>query len=53
MSVKFGDIISKYNGLEDFAEWIEKVELLANLQNVKSLRKIFPLFLVINLWTIM
>ena len=46
MSVKFGDIISKYDGSEDFAEWIEKVELVASLQNVKSLQKFFPLFLV-------
>ena len=59
MSVKFGDIISKYDGSEDFAEWIEKVELVASLQNVKSLQKFFRYFLlvahlvVINLWTIM
>ena len=48
MSVKFGDIISKYDIIwfTKFSEWIEKVELVASLQNVKSLQTFFPLFLV-------
>ena len=45
MSVKFSDIIEKYNGEGDFLEWITKLELVASLQKVHDLAKFIPLFL--------
>ena len=45
MSIKFADVLSSYDGEGDFGEWIKKVELVAQLQNVKNLASFFPLFL--------
>ena len=45
MSIKFADVLSNYDGEGDFGEWIKKVELVAQLQNVKNLVSFFPLFL--------
>lgn len=45
MSLKFSDIIKQYSGDGDFSEWLEKLELVANLQGVKELEKFLPLFL--------
>ena len=46
-SVKLTDIISKYEGISsgDFTEWVEKLELVAALQNVSDLKSFMPLFL--------
>ena len=46
-SVKVSDIITKYEGSAsgDFAEWLEKLELVAKLQKVEDLHTFLPLFL--------
>jgi len=45
ISVKFADLIRQYDGTGDFLEWLEKLELVAALQNVADLEKFLPLFL--------
>jgi len=45
MSMKLGDIIKCYDGIEDFSEWISKFELVARLQKLSDLDTILPLFL--------
>lgn len=45
LSVKFGEIIPLYNGEGDFAEWLQKLELVADIQGVKKLEDFLPLFL--------
>ena len=46
-SVKLTDILSKFedNASGDFAQWLEKLELVAKLQNVSDLKSFLPLFL--------
>ena len=47
-SVKFSDIICRYEDQSisgDFAEWIEKLELVAKLQKIEDLKSFLPLFL--------
>lgn len=46
MSIKFSDIIEKYNGKSDFSDWIDRLEMIADLQDVKDLAKFMPLFLI-------
>ena len=45
-SIKLADVIQQYDGSTDFAEWLQKVEYVANLQGVKDLAKFVPLFLI-------
>ena len=45
MSLKFGNLIKEFDGKEDFAEWIRKVELVAELQEIENKQKFVPLFL--------
>jgi len=45
MSVKFTDLIEKYDGEGDFSEWIAKLEFVAKLQKIEDLENFFPLFL--------
>ena len=45
MSIKFNDLIEKYDGEGDFSEWISKLEFVAKLQKVDDLKNFFPLFL--------
>ena len=45
MSIKFSEIIEKYNGESDFAEWVEKLEMVASLQGITDLASFLPLFL--------
>jgi len=44
-AVKFSDIIKLFDGSGDFSEWVEKLELVAKLQNVNDLHTFLPLFL--------
>jgi hypothetical protein len=47
-SVKLSDIITKYEDCAtsgDFADWVEKLELVAKLQNIEQLQSFLPLFL--------
>ena len=47
-SVKLSDIICRYEDQSisgDFAEWIEKLELVAKLQKIEDLKPFLPLFL--------
>ena len=46
-NVKLSDIVTKYEGSSsgDFMEWIEKLELVARLQNITELTAFLPLFL--------
>jgi len=45
MSIKYGEMISKYDGTGDFSQWVEKLELVASLTDVQKLEKFLPLFL--------
>ena len=45
VSVKFGDLISQFDGSGDFLEWVEKLELVAELQGIQELHLVLPLFL--------
>lgn len=45
MSIRFGDIIEKFNGTGNFAQWLDKVEMVAKLQKVAELESFVPLFL--------
>lgn len=42
---KVSDLISQFEGGEDFSEWVVKVEQVAQLQNVPNLCTFLPLFL--------
>lgn len=42
---RFSDLIKQYDGTGDFTEWLKKLELVCNLQKVKDLQSILPLFL--------
>lgn len=47
-SVKLSDVITKYEDKEksgDLAEWMDKLELVAKLQNISDLVTLVPLFL--------
>jgi len=44
-SVKFTDVISNFDGTQDFAQWVAKLELVASLQGIKEKEKFLPLFL--------
>ena len=46
MSIRFSDLIDKYDGTGDFAQWLDKVEMVAKLQKVKELHTFVPLFFV-------
>jgi len=43
--VKSSDLIPCFNGTQDFAQWLAKLELVAELQGVKEKEKFLPLFL--------
>ena len=45
MSVKCSDLVRQFDGAGDFMEWIQKLELVAKLQNIKDLTSFLPLFL--------
>lgn len=45
VNIKCSDIIKQFDGSTDFAEWIQKLELVAKLQKVKELENFLPLFL--------
>ena len=45
VAVKMGDLVSKYDGGGDFLEWVDKLELVAELQDIKDLHLVLPLFL--------
>ena len=45
VQVKFGDLIRQYDGTGDFLEWLDKLELVADLQGLKEKEKVVPLFL--------
>jgi len=44
-AIKFSDIIQQFDGSTDFAEWVQKLELVATLQKVGNLAAFLPLFL--------
>lgn len=52
MSIKFSDIIEKYNGNGDFVEWADKLEMVASLQNISDLTNFLPLFLTGGAFTV-
>ena len=43
--LRLSDIVSTFDGKSDFNEWVNKVELVAELQHVKKLETFVPLFL--------
>ena len=48
MAVRLSDVISKYEDAEksgDIAEWLDKLELVAKLQDITKLESFVPLFL--------
>jgi len=44
--IKLSDLITKFDGSEDAAEWLDKLELICSLQEIKNLSSFVPLFLV-------
>lgn len=48
MSIKLGDVITKYKDVEtsgDFVEWVKKLELVAKLKDANGLEGVLPLYL--------
>ena len=45
MSLKLSELIKQYSGEDDVMEWINKLELVARLQNIENLCTFLPLFL--------
>ena len=43
--MKCSDLIRQFDGSGNFLEWIEKLELVAKLQQINDLRQFLPLFL--------
>ena len=46
VSLKYTDIISQFDGNGNFPEWLDKLELVAKLQNVKNMESFLPLFFI-------
>lgn len=44
-TIKLSDVIKQYDGSGDFAEWVEKLEMVASLQGITEVEKFLPLFL--------
>lgn len=44
-NIKFSDVIKQYDGSGDFAEWVEKLEMVASLQGITEVENFLPLFL--------
>ena len=44
-TLKSSDWIVQYSGEEDFLSWVQKVELVAKLQDINNLCSFLPLFL--------
>ena len=45
VNLRYNDIIGQFTGEKDFAEWVDKLEMVARLQGVKDLQSFMPLFL--------
>ena len=45
ITVKFSDLIRQFDGTGDFMEWLDKLELVAKMQNISDLGSLLPLFL--------
>ena len=45
IGVKFADIVPMYRGVGDFSQWVDKLELVADLQQVAKLETFLLLFL--------
>ena len=45
VNVKSSDLIKSYDGTGDFLEWVQKLELVAELQKITELQNFLPLFL--------
>jgi hypothetical protein len=43
--VKLTDVVRKYNGEDDVVAWLDRLELVAGLQEISDLAPIIPLFL--------
>ena len=43
--IKLTDVIRKFNGEEDVAAWLDRLELVAGLQKVDDLAAVIPMFL--------
>jgi hypothetical protein len=45
VTIKCSDLITQFDGNGDFVEWVQKLELVANLQKITELKTFLPLFL--------
>lgn len=45
VTLKCSDLIRQYDGTGDFSEWVQKLELVASLQQIDKLHTFLPLFL--------
>lgn len=45
LSVRLTDLVGRFDGHEDFAEWIKKFELVMKRQSLTELETVLPLFL--------
>ena len=43
--IKLTDVVRKFNGEEDVAAWLDRLELVAGLQKVDDLAAVIPMFL--------
>ena len=44
LAVKITDLVRPYNGDGDIVEWLNKVELVVKLKEIKETESIFPCF---------
>lgn len=44
-TVKFSDVVKKFDGTGDVSKWLEKIELVAKLQKIDDVASMIPLFL--------
>ena len=45
VTLKYSDLLKQYDGTGDFLEWVQKLEMVAQLQNIKDKHNFMPLFL--------
>lgn len=45
MAIKYTDLVRKYDGSVDVQEWLEKLEMVCDLQGIKKISSFLPLFL--------
>ncbi|KAI0983410.1 hypothetical protein GJ496_004926 [Pomphorhynchus laevis] len=49
MKIRLSDMIQSFDGSsrQDWSEWIKKIELVCNLQTIRNLEHVIPLFEIV------